>query len=154
MRYSRPSSPPRISRHDLGGELELQAAVVDRPRAVGLQVQPVVGVGDEVGERAGVAGLERDVGHAHDRLAGEAVGARAAAGGAEADGGGGLAVGQRGAQHAALDEVGAHGGDALVVPAERAQAAGQRRVGGDVQRARSRSAASRGRRAPTQLVPA
>ena len=89
-----------------------------------------------------VPGLERDVGHAHDRLAGEAVGARAAAGGAEADGGGALAVRQRGAQDAALDEVGAHGGDALVVPAERAQAAGQRRVGGDVHAARSRSAAS------------
>ena len=55
----------------------------------------------------------------------------------EADGRGALAVGERAAQHAALDEVGAHGGDALVVPAERAQAAGQRRVGGDVQQLRA-----------------
>ena len=31
----------------LGGELELQAAIVDRPRAVGFQVEAVVGVGDE-----------------------------------------------------------------------------------------------------------
>ena len=71
---------------------------------------------------------------------------------AEADGRRALAVGQRGAQHAALDEVGAHGGDALVVPAERAQAAGERRVGRDVS-ARSRSAASRGRRARPSSCP-
>ena len=84
-----------------------------------------------------VPGLERDVGHAHDRLAREAVGARAAARDAQAHGRGALAVGQRAAQHAALDEVRAHGGDALVVPAEGAQAAGERRVGRDVQQVRA-----------------
>ena len=40
---------------------------------------PSLGVGDQVAERAGLAGLQRDVGHAHDRLAREAVGPRAAA---------------------------------------------------------------------------
>ena len=48
--------PPELAAadlaRDLGRELKLQAAVVDRPRAVGLEVQAVVGVGDEVGERA------------------------------------------------------------------------------------------------------
>jgi hypothetical protein len=75
----------------LGGELELQPPVVDRPRAVGLHVDALVGVGDQVVERAGIARREVDVGHADDRLAGEAVGAHAAAGALEADLGGGLA---------------------------------------------------------------
>src|SRR5512135_2693831 len=33
---------------DLGRELEVQAAIVDRPAAVARQVQPIVGVGDDV----------------------------------------------------------------------------------------------------------
>ena len=62
---------------DLGGELELPAAVVDRPGPVGLQVQALAGVGEQVLERPGRAGLEVDVRHAHDRLAREALGAGA-----------------------------------------------------------------------------
>src|SRR5215211_8639976 len=61
-------------------ELEVEPAVVDRPRAVGVDQKPAVGVGDEVGERAGVARFEADVGHADDRLAREPVRAHASAG--------------------------------------------------------------------------
>src|SRR3954447_15125123 len=89
---------------ELGRELELQAAVVDRPRAVRLEVQAVVGVGDEVLEAARAPGLDRDVRHPDDRLAGEAVGARAAARALEPDRRRRLAVGQRGAEYPAIDE--------------------------------------------------
>ena len=72
-------------------------------------------------------GLEVHVRHPHDRLAGEAVGAHAAAGAVEPDLGRGLARGQEAAQHAVAHD--RHGPPlhALVVPAEAAEAA---RVGG------------------------
>src|SRR3954465_14678438 len=68
-RAPEPRSDPRVRRvavqppeaaapdlaPDLGRELELQPAVVDRPRPVRLEVYALVGVGDEVLEAARVA---------------------------------------------------------------------------------------------------
>ena len=119
--------PPALAAADLpgglAGELEVQAPVVDRPRAVGLDQQPVVGVGDQVVERARVAGLEVHVRHPHDRLAREAVGARAPAGALQADLGGRLARGEEAGEHAVADDRNGAALHALVVPPERAEAA-------------------------------
>ena len=100
--------PAALAAPDLPGglalELEVEPAVVDRPRAVRLDQEAVVGGGDQVVEAAGVAGLEVHVRHPHDRLAGEAVGAHAAAGAVEPDLGRGLARGEESGQHAVADD--------------------------------------------------
>ena len=63
---------------DLAAELEVEALVVDRPGAVGVHVDAVVGGGDHLLEAA-VAGEQADVGHPHHRQPGGAVGAHHAA---------------------------------------------------------------------------
>ena len=63
---------------DLAAELEVEPLVVDRPGAVGVHVDAVVGGGDHLLEAA-VAREEADVGHAHHRQAGGTVGAHHAA---------------------------------------------------------------------------
>jgi hypothetical protein len=63
----------------LAAELEVQPARVDRPRAVVVDVDPVVDPGQQLVERARVAGVEADVRHPDDRLAREALAAGAAA---------------------------------------------------------------------------
>ena len=101
LRSSRPSSPPRISRATSVANWKCRRrSSIDHERLVS-RYRPSSVSAIEVGERAGVAGLDRDVRHAHDRLAREAVGAGAAAGALEADRRRRLAVGQRGAQDAA-----------------------------------------------------
>ena len=54
---------------DLAAELEVQPLVVDRPRAVGVHVDPVVGRGDHLLERVS-PGQQADVGHPHHRQPG------------------------------------------------------------------------------------
>ena len=80
----------------------------------------------------GVARLEVDVGHAHDRLAREAVGAHAAAGALEPDLRRGLARGEEAGQHAVAHDRHGVALHALVVPAIAAEAARVGRVGGHV----------------------
>ncbi len=58
---------------DLRAELEVQSPVVDRPRAVGVHVDAVVGVGDEVLEGPRGAGHDRDVRHPDEGEARPAV---------------------------------------------------------------------------------
>src|SRR5437867_4071922 len=52
---------------DLGRELEIEPAVIDRPRSVRGQVQAVVGVGDDVVEAHPRARQQIDVGHPDQR---------------------------------------------------------------------------------------
>src|SRR5579883_3191438 len=61
----------------LGAKLEAEPPVVDAPALVGLHVQAIVGVGDQVRKRPG-AGLEIDVRHPDERNAVPAIGARGA----------------------------------------------------------------------------
>ena len=116
---------------DLGRELEVEAPVVDRPAAVGLEQQAVVRVGDDVVEAHAVAGQQVDVGHADERDSVPAVGPHRAARPAP-DPGRRLARAEVPDEHPVLDQVDALGLHALVVPAERAEAARDRRVGDDV----------------------
>ncbi len=115
---------------DLAAELEVEALVVDRPRAVRVHVDAVVGGGDHLLERA-VARQEADVGHPHHRQPGGAVGADHPAGG-EPDERRRVAPGQHADPGAVLDDVDGLGRHALVVVAEAAERAGQGGVGGDV----------------------
>src|SRR4051794_1658151 len=94
--------PAALATLDLPGRLslepELEPAVVDRPRAVALDQEAAVGGGHQVVERPRVAGLEVHVGHAHERLAREALGAHAAARPGQSDLGRGLARGEEAPQ--------------------------------------------------------
>ena len=83
-------------------------------------------------ERAGLARLEADVGHAHDRLAREAVGAHAAAGAVEPDLGGGLARAEEAGEHALARRSACCGPPRPRRPSGRSRARRQRRVGGHV----------------------
>ena len=128
---------------DLGRELELPAAVVDRPGAVGLQVQrAVLGVGDQV-----APACPRRPARPTRWSSARSAGARSPRRGrsrrsaSEADRGGRLAVAQRGAaaRRRSISGVRAPGTPSSSQP-NVPERAGDRRVGGDVQRARSRSA--------------
>ncbi len=120
---------------DLGAELEVEPLVVDRPRAVGLHVDAVVGGGDDLLERVR-ARLEADVGHPHHRQPGPAIGAHAA-GVVEPGDGGRVAAGQHADPRAVAHGVARRGGGALVVEAERPERAGDRRVDRDVHQLRA-----------------
>ena len=121
---------------DLGRELEVEAAVVDRPAAVGLEQEPVVGVGDDVVEGHAVLRQQVDVGHPDQRDPVPAVGPHRAAR-PTADPRRGLARAEVADEHPLLDQRHALRRDALVVPAERAEAADDGRVGDDVDEVRS-----------------
>ncbi len=85
---------------------------------------PRSGRGDQVLQRAGIAGLEVDVRHPHDRLAREAVGAHAPGRAIEPDRGGGLAA-ERNPRSTPWRTIGtARPSTPLVVPAVRAESAG------------------------------
>ena len=155
LRYRPPSSPPRISRHTSVRELELQAAVVDRPRAVGLHVHAARRC-----RRSGPRACRPSPGSSETlviRTIGWRAKPSARAQPPEAPspiGGRALAVGQRGraARRPRSASVRAAGTPSSSQPNEP-------RPPGSVASAvtcsaRSRSAASRGRRATTQLVPA
>src|ERR1022692_691334 len=86
----------------LGAELEVEAAVVDAPGAVSLEVDAVLGGGDHLLE-AGGARLEIDVGHADDRQPRPAVGPHRAVA-QLADGGRRLTRGQVSGEDALVDE--------------------------------------------------
>src|SRR5690349_17541646 len=64
---------------DLGRELEVQPPIVDRPGTVRGEVQPVVGVGDDVVEAHARPRQQVDVGHADERDPIPAVGPHSAA---------------------------------------------------------------------------
>src|SRR6185369_2118243 len=102
---------------DLGRELEVQAAIVDRPAPVAREVQPVVRAGHDVGEAGARDRHEADVRHADERDAVPAVGPHGAAR-AATDPRRGLAARQVADEDAVLDERHGLRGDALVVPAE------------------------------------
>src|SRR6185503_4703629 len=120
---------------DLAAELEVQPLVVDRPRAVRVHQDPVVGRGDHRLE--GVrAGQEPDVRHPDHRDPVEAVGADGAAGALDAGQGGGVATRQRADPDPVLDDVDRVGGRALVIEAEAAERAWQGRIGGHVHQLR------------------
>src|SRR5438046_2331640 len=74
---------------DLGRELEVQAAIVDRPAPVGCQIQPVIGVLDDLGQAHPGSRQQVDVGHPDQRDAIPSVGAHRADG-PPADARGGL----------------------------------------------------------------
>src|SRR3989338_3037619 len=114
---------------DLGAELEVVAAVVDAPAAVGLEIDAVVGVGQQVGELPG-SRQQADVGHADERDAVPALGAHGAARAGEAEGRGGLARAQVADEAAVLDDVDALRRHALVVVAEGAEAGAVLEAGG------------------------
>src|SRR5688572_12647954 len=78
---------------DLAAELEVQALVVDGPRAIRVDINAVVGRRDHLLETAG-ARQEADVGHAHHRQAVVAVASDRAAGFREASEGGRVAAGE------------------------------------------------------------
>jgi hypothetical protein len=110
--------------------LEVQAFVVDRPALVRLEVETLVDAADQLFERA-LAGLEMEVRHPDERHPAPVVGSHRAAGAAP-DLRRGLARGEEAAERACRDDRLAPGRNALVVEAEGAEAAGRRRVGGDV----------------------
>ena len=101
-----------------------------------VEEEAVVGVRDDVVEAHAVARLEVDVRHPDERDPVPAVGAHRPAA-APADPWRRLAAGQVAGEDARLHEGHALGGDALVVPAERPQAAVRRRVGDEVDEVRS-----------------
>src|ERR1041385_7767104 len=71
---------------DLAAELEVVALVVDRPGAVGLHVDPIVGAADELLERERLLAREdRDVRHADDGQAAPPFCAHRSAGTLETD---------------------------------------------------------------------
>src|ERR1700674_1465073 len=106
---------------DFGGELEMVAAVVNGPGAIGVHQYGVVGIGDEVVVLPG-AGIEADVGHADD---GEAIPGFCAHGAVRVrftDGRGGLAIAEVAGEKAVGDDGGALRGDAFIVVGESAEA--------------------------------
>src|SRR5215472_2574396 len=122
-----PAQPaaPDLARH-LGGELELQAAVVHAPAARRLQPEAAVGVRQQVLERA-VAGREAHVRHPHERHAVPAL--RPAAGRAgPADRGRRVAAGQVVDVDAGPDQLDRPRRRAVVVEEEGADAPAQRGV--------------------------
>src|SRR6185369_5616725 len=116
---------------DLGRELEVQAAVIDRPRPVRCEIEPVVGVGDDVVETHPGLRQEVDVRHPDQRDPVPAVGPHGAARLAT-DPRRRLAAAEVPDEDAVPDERYGLGGDALVIPAERAHPAGRGRIGDDV----------------------
>ena len=120
---------------DLAAELEVEPLVVDRPRAVRLHVDAVVGGGDDLLERVR-PGLEADVRHPHHRQPGPAVGAHAA-GVVEPGDGGRVPPGQHADPRPVAHRVARRGRRALVVEAERAEGAGDRRIDRDVHQLRA-----------------
>src|SRR5258705_315064 len=116
---------------DLGRELEVQAAIVDRPRPIRGEVQAVVGPGDDVVEALPELRQEVDVGHPDQRDPVPAVGPHRPAR-LPADPGRGLAAAEIPDEDPVLDERHRLRRDALVVPAERAHPARRRRIGHDI----------------------
>ena len=124
-----PAPPVRISQPSLAAELEVQPAVVDRPGPVGVHEDPVLGRGDHLRQRR-VARQQPDVGHPHHRQPGPAVGPDHPAV-REAGHRAGVPPGQHPGPDPVPDDVLRRRRRALVVVPERAERAGQRRVGGD-----------------------
>jgi hypothetical protein len=114
---------------DLATELEVDPLVVDGPRLVGVHVDAVLGVADDLRECA-LARLEVDVGHPDDRQVLPTVGPHGAGRG-EAEGRRGVAARGEVLEDAVLDQDGPLRRHALVVVRERAEPAGQCRVGDD-----------------------
>ena len=129
---------------DLAPELEVDAVVVDRPRRVRRHEYAVVRVADDVRERA-LARLDRDVRHADQREVLPAVRAHRAAA-RQADHARGLAARDEVLEDPVDDDRRPAGGDALVVPPERAEAPGQRRIGRDRDEVARVAERARGRR--------
>jgi hypothetical protein len=115
---------------DLAAELEVEALVIDRPRAVGLHVDAVVGAGDHLVERR-LARPEADVGHPHHGQPGRPVGPDHPAR-RQAHQRCRVATREHADPHAVAHDVHRLGGHALVVVAEAAHGAGQRGVGRDL----------------------
>ena len=121
---------------DLGAELEVEPAVVDGPAAVRLEQEAVVRVRDDVLEAHARLRQQVHVRHPDQRDAIPAVRPHRPAGLA-ADPRGRLAGAEVAGEHALLHEWHLLGRDALVVPAEGAQAARDRGVGDDVAQVRA-----------------
>src|SRR5262249_40448951 len=114
----------------LAAELEVQALVIDRPRAVADDHHAVVGAGDQIVDRLlARAGRERDVRHALEWKARVAVAVARGARCLLVDPAGLLARRLIADEHPALDEVPFLGRDAVVVVAAGRQAAGGGLVG-------------------------
>src|SRR5579859_2077297 len=121
---------------DLAAELKVETLVVNRPRAVGVHQDPVVGRFDHRLER-GLAGEEPDVGHPHHGEAVVPIGADHAARRGEAGKGSAVTAREHTDPTPFADDVDALGGRALVVIAERAEGPGEGGIGGDVHEARA-----------------
>ena len=123
---------------DFGAELEVEPLVVNAPALVHLHIDTVVGIGDQVLELP-LARLQVDVGHADQGDAVPAIGPHGPAGrfgrGLAHDLAellGCLPRSQIAAKDALPDDGHALGGNPLIVPAKGPQAAGDGRVGGQV----------------------
>ncbi len=119
---------------DLGAELEVEAAIVDRPRAIRLHVDAVVGVGDDLVERVRT-GLQPDVRHPDHREPSPSVGPHAACV-VEPGHGGRVPPGQDADPRSLADGVARCRGRPFVVVPERSESARDRRVDRDVHQLR------------------
>ncbi len=116
---------------NFGAKLEVQSLVVDAPALVRFHVDTLFRVGDEVFQGP-VTGFQADVGHANQGDAVPAAGAHGAVGLLLPQLLCGLPAGQVAHEDALTHDGGPLGRHTLIVVAEGAQPARQRRVGGDV----------------------
>src|SRR3954451_486218 len=132
-----PKPPVHYLPGRLPPELEVEAARVDRPGTVGVDVDPLPGGGDEILEVPRITWLQAHVGHPDDRLSVKALGTHAASGARVPDLGGALARREKARQDAVANDWQRPRFYPLVIPAKTAEPAAQRGVGGHVHQLRA-----------------